>query len=308
MVEILLTAGANPDSQDASGMTPLHEVSKFSSAKLKVAELLIGAGANLNARTQKLETPLHFAAKKSDNAAYIKLLIDNGADVNVINEKRQTPLSLAADCQINDLSNKTIPLLIKAGADVNLNNPLLKAVSAGQFESVRILLKAGAKTSGRHSPFEFALSNIHMGNYIYSSLKSAALMFSDENKADFDEDEHNEVMPGIRKALNCFSEIYQKLDELLDLVQERDVKELFDSIDQLLNALEVEDLAIVEIDLSKERLHILSPIFNAFLEKSGGLGDYNLEALCEKYPELLKPHKRDIENFIKEAEKNEILV
>lgn len=96
-----LDAGANVDTRDEGGWTPLLQASKW--GHLEVCKLLIDAGADVNAINGDDWTPLLYAALHG----YIeicKLLIDAGADVNAEEGNgHQTALDLAATPEIKKL-------------------------------------------------------------------------------------------------------------------------------------------------------------------------------------------------------------
>jgi len=93
-VRSLLQRGADPNTLDHAGWSPLHEVSIAGRADL--VELLLDAGANpcLHATTENL-TPLHDAVSNG-HIEVIRLLVSRGADINAKNLLGHTPLSLAA--------------------------------------------------------------------------------------------------------------------------------------------------------------------------------------------------------------------
>lgn len=94
IVNILLSAGANPNQADTGGNTPLiYAVWKGHSAIVKI---LLEHGANVNARTTNGRTPLS-VAESSENVAIVKLLKDAGANA--------TPLAAPA---FREDSNKIV--------------------------------------------------------------------------------------------------------------------------------------------------------------------------------------------------------
>ena len=73
--------GANPNTQDHNGWTPLHEVAQRNHVGL--LRLLLDAGANPNVPGgDDNYTPLHDAAD-AGHVEIIKLLIERGADKGV---------------------------------------------------------------------------------------------------------------------------------------------------------------------------------------------------------------------------------
>ena len=77
----LLEAGANAESRNANGTTPLHFAAL--SGNVEIVEALTGHGADVNTREARWgQTPLMFAASRNRVPA-IDALIDRGADVGI---------------------------------------------------------------------------------------------------------------------------------------------------------------------------------------------------------------------------------
>jgi cytohesin len=120
LVEMLLAAGADPNSKNRVGETPLH----FAAAHghLETARLLISRGALLNARSRfTLITPVMSAAE-SGHADVVQLLIQRRADISARNTFGDTPLTMARSTQrrvhdprLEGRFRETIRLLETAG-------------------------------------------------------------------------------------------------------------------------------------------------------------------------------------------------
>jgi ankyrin repeat protein len=150
MVDILLEAGADVNSQDAGGKTVLfHAVSighKAKESDMEVVKKLITAGAKVNMKDWSGRTPLMSAAAYWPPA--VPVLLEAGADVNARTLRRQTALTLAAAKG----KAESVRRLLNAGAEINARGrggatALFQAVSYGRLDVVKILLQAGADTS-----------------------------------------------------------------------------------------------------------------------------------------------------------------
>lgn len=75
----LINAGADIDSLDASGNSPLHLAVRFRRAT--VLETLISHGANINARNSDNMTALEIAVRAQDEDI-VNILLLSGADLN----------------------------------------------------------------------------------------------------------------------------------------------------------------------------------------------------------------------------------
>ena len=139
-VSELLRLGANPNSQDHAGWTPLHEV--VADNRLDLAQVLLGAEANPSVpSTEERITPLHDAVS-SGVVEMVKLLVSYGADRDAKDRKGQTPRSLAAQSEtpgIRDILENTRVVL-------NLNETA-KTNSQGKTVSLSLSRKVARQTS-----------------------------------------------------------------------------------------------------------------------------------------------------------------
>ncbi|XP_057380991.1 BRCA1-associated RING domain protein 1-like isoform X2 [Daphnia carinata] len=89
----LLELGANPNTQDNAGWTPLHEV--VSCGNEEIVALLVENGANPNIPGGQNETSLHDAVA-CNRTNIVRLLVSHGADVNARNSRGLTPKDLCS--------------------------------------------------------------------------------------------------------------------------------------------------------------------------------------------------------------------
>ncbi|XP_022824262.1 ankyrin repeat domain-containing protein 50-like isoform X1 [Spodoptera litura] len=150
-LELLLTFGANPDSRDRAGLTPLMKAARQRKG-LDAVLLLISFGADVNAMADArndYRTVMHYAVL-SGNPEVVNLMIKQGARVNYeCNEfSKPSPLDLA----ILKGDVAMLQMLLAAGAQVNasssvIGSPLHVACSdniTNRKEIVQILLESGA--------------------------------------------------------------------------------------------------------------------------------------------------------------------
>ena len=92
-----LEKGANIEVTDAYYNTSLHLASDW--GELKTVKLLLENGANINSKNTNGWTPLHHASW-SCHLEIVKLLVENGADIEAKNNFGVKPVDLAYDAKI----------------------------------------------------------------------------------------------------------------------------------------------------------------------------------------------------------------
>lgn len=154
-IRALAAAGADINGRDRRGGTVLHEVAVARDAS-DILRFLLVAGADVNARTRGGFTPLMRAAAAPDAAEKLLILIRAGADVNAQSHTGESALSEAYRKHSRTTIDDLLPILIDAGADVNVriggkrDSPLHWAVSDGPPEVIRALIDAGADVNARN--------------------------------------------------------------------------------------------------------------------------------------------------------------
>jgi ankyrin repeat protein len=177
-VERLIRSGADPDTQDGDGATPL--IVSATHGHIEVAEALLKSGANVNARNAAGLTPLS-AAVDAGHTAVAELLIKQGADVNAKANDGSTPFDRA----LLKVSPDMKELLVQHGATLSevkkaeekqgesapapqepkpsvakqpepsspepadKNKALIDALNKGDMDSVRRLLDRGAAVNAK---------------------------------------------------------------------------------------------------------------------------------------------------------------
>ena len=107
LVEFLLELGAEPNTLDSGGHTPLYYVANECSAPdgVEVVRILVKSGANVNAcdGVQRC-TPLHMAARRG-NVEIANALLECGADAALKDKRGDTPLQRAINCRKKEVAN-----------------------------------------------------------------------------------------------------------------------------------------------------------------------------------------------------------
>ena len=145
IAELLIAKGADVNTKNIIGMTPLHYTA--AAGQREVAELLLTKGADANSQNPPtLETPLYSAADAGQREV-AELLLAKGADVDAKTFDSFTPLHAAAQNGHKDV----VELLLDKGADANARaksripslicgaTPLWLAKDGGHEEIVELL-------------------------------------------------------------------------------------------------------------------------------------------------------------------------
>ncbi|CAI4222177.1 unnamed protein product [Auanema sp. JU1783] len=93
-VERLLLEGANPNSHNEDGLTPLHQCAIDDNQQIML--LLLKHGADVNAQDTELWTPLHAAACCA-HINVVKILIAHGANLLAVNADGNMPYDICDD-------------------------------------------------------------------------------------------------------------------------------------------------------------------------------------------------------------------
>ncbi|MBA8770598.1 hypothetical protein HCR16_05910 [Wolbachia pipientis] len=169
VVEALISNGADVNTKDMNGLTPLYWAAKIGHKEVVNALIKAGAGVNINAKSKKEQTSLHRAAETGHTGA-INALLAKGADIDAIDDNGETPLRLA----IKNGHTKAVNALLEA-EEFNINTSdglwnygwaLLHWVIANDHKKiveVLIASKASVNTKSENgwTPLHWAAVNGH---------------------------------------------------------------------------------------------------------------------------------------------------
>ena len=115
IVKVLINAGADIRITDKYGDDALQVF--VGNDDINIISYLLKLGANVNSKDSLGLSPLHGAALQAKNPKIISLLLNKGAQINSLSHDKYTPLHYAAMSWFQDNNADVIRRLIKAGAD-----------------------------------------------------------------------------------------------------------------------------------------------------------------------------------------------
>jgi ankyrin repeat protein len=163
-VTALLQAGADVNTEDENGSSPLHYAAYKGHAN--VVALLLTHGAYIDKVTNNGTTSLHFAVDYG-HADVVILLISHGASINKANHLGETPFHYAVDQGYANI----VTLLLKHGAQIDESDkcgqtPLHLAIDYGHVDVVTLLLNHGAQVdkgdTHDYTPLHYAVCDGHV--------------------------------------------------------------------------------------------------------------------------------------------------
>ncbi|KAF3165410.1 hypothetical protein TWF788_000761 [Orbilia oligospora] len=168
ITKLLLESGADIDTSDTN-IALLNAISK---GHLPIAELLLTHGANPNTQGD-YGNALNTAVSNLD-CEMIKVLLNNGADINAINQDHGTALYVAA--RMAQANPDVIKLLLNFGAEINAQGgehgyALSAAVGSNNKDIVELLLSSGADVNAQGGEYGCALiTAVHNKNESITEL------------------------------------------------------------------------------------------------------------------------------------------
>lgn len=161
MINVLLSAGANPNGANTRGETPLMYLRD--NVTPEVVRDLLSAGADVNVRDEVGSTAL-MNLSAAAGFEVIKQLLDAGGKIDIKDKDGNTLLMRAAQNE----DPQFLRYLIKGGLSVNAQNvdgqtPLMMAARSGKAEGLKILLDAGAGLNLQTRDLNIALM-LSLGN------------------------------------------------------------------------------------------------------------------------------------------------
>ena len=146
---LLLSKGANANSLNADGQTPLHTAAGALKDFPKLCSILLNRDAKIDAVDKDGNQPLHLACERVCVRTSL-LLLSKGANANSLNADGQTPLHMAAGA-LKDFP-KLCSILLNRDAKIDAvdkdgNQPLHLACKQGHIETSLLLLSRGANSN-----------------------------------------------------------------------------------------------------------------------------------------------------------------
>ena len=152
-VQLLVCCGADVNTVNTHGQTPLHTAAGGKNDCPKLCEVLLKHDAKIDAVDKDGNQPLHVACMRAF-AEIVKVMVSHEADTNAVNKRGQTPLHTATggeeDCP------ELCKILLKHDAktdeeDEDGSQPLHLVCEAGQTMTVKALLGCNANVSAKNN-------------------------------------------------------------------------------------------------------------------------------------------------------------
>ncbi|XP_053101554.1 ankyrin repeat and SOCS box protein 3 isoform X2 [Hemicordylus capensis] len=152
ILKLLLDQGANKESEDDYGITPLFIAAQY--GNLECLRTLISYGANVNCQAKDRATPLFIAAQEGKDSC-VELLLSTGADPDLYcnEEDWQLPIHAAAQMGHSNILRLLIPVTDRlCGSAAGKVSPVYSAVYGGHEDCLELLLKEGYSPDAQACP------------------------------------------------------------------------------------------------------------------------------------------------------------
>lgn len=157
----LLNQGANTNTEDNAGWTPLHEA--VQNGRLDLVLLLLQYNTLIDVPGQSNETPLHEAVRYNHKDIAVEL-VKHGADINARNCKGETPIQLS-DSNMKEALMKASENIIQTQS-VNIGH-IAKLYTELEFDDLHVLVISEFRTV--HSKLK-TLQKCHTNLHIETKL------------------------------------------------------------------------------------------------------------------------------------------
>ncbi|XP_014231413.2 ankyrin-1-like [Trichogramma pretiosum] len=186
VAEFLLRRGADPNSANEEGLTPLHIICNrnYNDDLLGIFFQICGNlqhTVQIDAQDKLGNTSLHLALKLGHCAKKnaVKLLLRNNADPNLVNGEGTTPLHILCQRDEDDGMMALFCATCRQAANVNAqdrlgNTPLHWAIISKNPKVAKFLLRRGANPNSRN---EEGLTPLHCICMVYKDVDLAEFFF-----------------------------------------------------------------------------------------------------------------------------------
>ncbi|CAB0041345.1 unnamed protein product [Trichogramma brassicae] len=192
VTELLLRAGADPNSVDLFGSSPLHNICEIGYDNHELLDTFFaicdekGQTLRVDARDESGRTPLHFAVQNGCREMF-ELLLRRGANPNLADAEGLTPLHIISmRSRDDDLTEMFFELNDELNQRVRVDvwnkkgwTPLQSALRRGNKKTAEILLRRGADANLAN---EDGLTPLHVicQTYVYDDLAKIFFDICDE--------------------------------------------------------------------------------------------------------------------------------
>ncbi|XP_048374719.1 ankyrin repeat and SOCS box protein 3 isoform X2 [Sphaerodactylus townsendi] len=152
ILKLLLDKGANTESEDDFGITPLFIAAQY--GNLECLRILISYGAIVNCQAKDRATPLFIAAQEGHGEC-VELLLAKRADPNLYcnEEEWQLPVHAAAQMGHHNILHFLLPVTDRlCGTAEGKLSPVYSAIYGGHADCLELLLQQGYSPDAQECP------------------------------------------------------------------------------------------------------------------------------------------------------------
>uniref|UniRef100_A0A452HI83 Uncharacterized protein n=1 Tax=Gopherus agassizii TaxID=38772 RepID=A0A452HI83_9SAUR len=162
IIEYLINKGAKLDVKDKKGRTPMHRAAE--KGQDDAVKVLLQAGAYIYSLDKEAKTPLHLAAQNHHTHILKRILKEEARCYK--DQQNFLHMATALGYAISQGFDKTVKVLLEAGANKQSKTPLHLAAEKGDHAMVELLLSFNADPNAMDKEKKTPLHTAAMGGHL----------------------------------------------------------------------------------------------------------------------------------------------